>query len=283
MKMVRALTGIVFSCAAFTALAVPPEIAEQAEAATQQFDIDMPGGDQAVFGFAPAPEPLSFRGPNPTEDEVGDADSFGRSVTYLGVKQMQTVSLQSDCTGIPPDAGPCVTLPVDLSQTTVVDESDLAIFELPRRATKSLICFNVTMFSNWNWQNTTGVQEFAVMTVNPSFQIQSDVLNDPALIDPVSGLPFNGELFPAGALSLSTLLEFRSLDAGEFELKAPRLARDCTGGLISKRVLTDTYGLTDRQVRDFFRGPLTISFGVRGNISSVTNASFSYGVRLYGD
>ena len=136
------------------------------------------------------------------------------------------------------------------------------------------------MFAQWFWQNTTGAQEFAIMTVNPTFQIESDVLN--GLTDP-DGNPFNGKLYALGPAGLSTFLQYRSLDAGEYELNAPRLARDCTGGLVSTRVLVDAFGLTEKQAKDFFKGPLTVSFGVRGSISSVTDASFSYGIRLYGD
>lgn len=296
MQLSRAITGILSLCAVTTAYAVPPEFAAQADVIRQQHDADMlqrsqafmnsgPGaaapsaGPSAGAGFAPGPAPLA---PNPTEDDVGDVDSYGEEVIYLGVQQTESVSLQADCTGVPTDFGACIELPADLSQNTSVDEMDLATFVLPKKSTDSLICFTLTMFSSWSWINTTGASEFASMTVNPTFQIENDELN--GLIDPNSGLPFNGQLFPNGPSGLSTFFEFRNLEAGDFEFSAPRLARDCTGGLISQRVLKSVYGLTDKQARDFFKKQETrVTFGVRGNISSVDSANFSYGIRLYGD
>ena len=37
---------------------------------------------------------------------TGDADSFGRSMKYLGVAQTLTVELLPDCTGTSPDSAP---------------------------------------------------------------------------------------------------------------------------------------------------------------------------------
>ncbi len=51
----------------------------------------------------------------PTDAEVGDANSFGRDVKWLGLLQSGSVSFQSDCTPAPGDPPPgpddrCVTL-----------------------------------------------------------------------------------------------------------------------------------------------------------------------------
>ncbi len=294
MQLSRAITGILSLCAVTTAYAVPPEFAAEAQIIKEQHDADMiqrinafirnsPSAGASVapgFSVAPGPAPAA---PAPTEDGVGDVESFGKNVIFLGVKQTENVSLQADCSAVDPaDPGACVELPVDLSQNTNVDEAEVARFVLPKRSTKSLICFTVTMFSSWNWINTTGGSEFASMTVNPTFQIENDVLI--GLTDPNTGLPFNGQLFVNGAAGLSTYFQFRNLEAGDFEFNAPRLGRDCTGGLISQRVLRDVYGLTDRQAKDFFKKEETrIIFGVRGNVSSVDSANYSYGIRLYGD
>ncbi len=294
MQLSRVITGILSLCAVTTVYAVSPEYAAQADVIKQQNDADMMQRSNAFtrsapsvgtsvgpsISFGPGPAPLA---PNPTEDDVGDVDSFGKNVIFLGVKQTANVSLQADCSGVDPtDPGACIELPADLSQNTSVDETEVATFVLPKKSTNSLICFTVTMFSSWNWINTTGASEFASMTVNPRFQIENDTLN--GLTDPNTGLPFNGQLFTNGPSGLSTFFQFRNLEAGDFEFNAPRLGRDCTAGLISQRVLRDVYGLTDKQARDFFKKEETrVIFGVRGNISSVDSANFSYGIRLYGD
>src|SRR5262245_16762007 len=37
-----------------------------------------------------------------TDDDVGDADSFGRNVTYLGLAQTMSISVQDDCSASDP-------------------------------------------------------------------------------------------------------------------------------------------------------------------------------------
>jgi len=217
--------------------------------------------------------------PAVTEESVGDPDSFGRAQTYLGVTQAG-VTLLADCTGVPPDAAvPCITLnPAPAS--TSVDESDLAMIELPGKATNSLMCFTFTPFASWNWSNDTGSQQTAEMFLRPAVRIESEVLDDPGLIDPNTGLPFNGVLFDQ---TVSTFLQSRTLAVGETDFQFRATTRSCTGGLVNPRTLRDVYGLSDPLIEEFFKKPITVSFGVRGRVAMVTDASFSVGVRLYGD
>lgn len=221
----------------------------------------------------------TLKGSGPTDDEVGDSHSFGDEVVYLGVEQTETVSLQADCSGWPADTGACIELPADRSQTTAIDEFDLGSIELPGDATDSLLCFTITNFNQWEWRNTTGAMETARMTANMTIQIENDSLMG---LTNGSGVPFNGLLFPDGPVPLSTYHEIRSLGAGEFQFKFPGRTRTCTGGIVNYNML-EGEGLTDKQIKDFFKEPMTVTFGVRGDVSSVSFASFSYGVRLYGD
>lgn len=214
-----------------------------------------------------------------TEETVGDPYSFGRKKTYLGVVQTRPVSLRDDCTGHPAEAGPCVEI-VPAPGTTYVDEPDLGTIELPGRSTKSLLCFTFTPFAQWQWFNGTGSQQMARMALRPKVQIESDVLLDPSLIDPGTGLPFNGVLLES---TISTFYQMRTLEPNESDYQFQSVTRSCTGGLVNVRALRDSYGLSDRVIRDFFRNPITVRFGTYGSVSMVTDASFSVGVRLYGD
>jgi hypothetical protein len=79
----------------------------------------------------------------PTVEDVGDPDSFGRNVTYLGLAQTTVVTLTDDCTGSDPTIERCiVNQPAPLS--TNFNETDLATMNLPAKATKSLVCFAIT-------------------------------------------------------------------------------------------------------------------------------------------
>ena len=213
-----------------------------------------------------------------TEETVGDPYSFGREKTYLGVVQVRSVALRDDCTGYPPEA-PCVELG-PAPAVTFVDEMDLGTIELPRRATNSILCFTFTPFASWEWNNMTPSQQTAQMWLRPKVRIESEVLDDPSLIDPGTGLPFNGVLLET---TISTFLQSRTLDPNEYEMQFNATTRSCTGGLVNVRVLRDSYGLSDRVIREFFRNPITVSFGLYGQVSMVTSGSYSTGVRLYGD
>ncbi len=212
-----------------------------------------------------------------TEADVGDPDSFGRAQTYLGVTQGGVI-LRADCSGFPPEAH-CIELN-PAPATTFVDESDLALINLPGKATNSLLCFTFTPFANWNWFNGTGTQQEAQMFLRPRVRIESVVLEDPSLIDPTTGLPFAGVLFDN---PISTFLQNRTLDDGESDFQFRATTRSCTGGLVNKRTLRDLYGLSDAVIIEFFKQPITVSFGVLGSVSMVTDANYSVGVRLYGD
>jgi hypothetical protein len=86
----------------------------------------------------------------PTLEEVGDADSFGRNVTYLGLAQTLPVLIVDDCTGSDPAAERClVAQPPPL--ITNFDEADLATVNLPAKATKSLVCFALTPLLSVSW------------------------------------------------------------------------------------------------------------------------------------
>jgi hypothetical protein len=214
-----------------------------------------------------------------TVEAVGDPDSFGRAQTYLGLVQTRTVQLAEDCTGYPPEAGPCIELE-PAPALTHVEELDLGVIELPGRSTHSLLCFTMAPFARWEWSNDTGVRQMAFMFLRPAFRIESHVLDDPSLVDPGTGLPFNGFLTEG---TVTTFLQNWTLDPGEVDAQCHAETRACTGGLFSERVLRDVYGLPDSVIRDFFRNPIAVTIGARGFVSMMSWTSISVGVRLYGD
>ena len=117
------------------------------------------------------------------------------------------------------------------------------------------------------------------MLLRPSVRIESEVLDDPSLVDPVSGLPFNGVLMES---TVSTFLQYRSLEPGETDTQFHITTRSCIGGFASERQLRGL-GFSDAVIRDFYNNPITLTFGVRGSVSMVDSANYSVGIRLYGD
>lgn len=218
----------------------------------------------------------------PTVEEVGDADSFGRDVIYLGNAQTGIVALQDDCTPDPTaPPGPtdrCIVLNAQPSATSWMEDG-LATLQLPADSTKSLICFALTPSVNYEFNNLTGAaQPNARFTGRALITIENEVLDDPTLIDPGTGLPYGGKM----QLGLSTYSESRSIAAGEREQKSMFLSRHCIGGLVSKRSLVGS-GLSETQAKQFFKKPMKFTFGSSGTVQMVDFANYFYGIRLYGD
>ena len=214
----------------------------------------------------------------PTVDDVGDPDSFGKNVTWLGLAQTQGVTVTADCTGSDPTVERCITAAAPPAFTSF-DEADLAMINLPAKATKSLICFTLTPSVNVFWQNPLATPANARFSASASINIDNPVLDDPSLINPNTGLPFGGTL----ALGLSTFHDTHTLQPGEVDSKVLFMSRGCIAGLVSKRALVESYGLTETQAKDFFKKPMTLRFGARGTVALQDFATYFYGIRLYGD
>jgi len=214
----------------------------------------------------------------PTPEDVGDADSFGKNVIYLGLAQTMGVTLVDDCTGSDPTVERCI-VQNPAPAPTAFDETGLATMNLPAKATKTLMCFALTPFINVSWNNFTAVQQTARFNATAVITIDNEVLDDPALIDPGTGLPFGGVL----TLGLSTWRNTHSIAPGQFEQESSTQSRNCIAGIISKRALVESYGLTENQAKEFFKKPMTLTFGARGSVSMSDFTSYFYGIRLYGD
>jgi hypothetical protein len=211
-------------------------------------------------------------------EDVGDADSFGRNVTYLGLAQTLAVTLADDCSGSDPTLERCIVNNPAPSPTSF-DEADLAAVNLPAKATKSLICFGFTPFITVNWENFSASPQVASFSATGLINIENEVLDDPALIDPGTGLPFGGVL----QLGLSTWHNTHTIQPGELESERSSQTRSCIAGIVSKRSLVENFGLTETQATQFFKKPMTIRFGARGSAQSSSFTNYFYGIRLYGD
>ncbi len=210
---------------------------------------------------------------------VGDSNSFGRNVRYLGVAQTGTITFSSDCSTVSTEEGDrCVALNPAPSVTTF-NEDDLARIDLPANAANSLICFALTPYVDFEFHNGTGVpQSDAMFLTRAQVTVENEVLNDPTVVDS-SGFPFGGSFIT----NLRMYSESRSLAVNERAERSMSLSRDCVGGLLSKTFLTDGLGLTEAQANAFFAHPTTLRFGSTGSVSLLDSGTTYYGIRLYGD
>jgi hypothetical protein len=214
-----------------------------------------------------------------------DSDSFGRSVKFDGLMQSGVVTLLDDCTPEPgePPPGPddrCVVLN-PAPAATAFDFADIGRLTIPGRSANSLLCHWLSPIVFYSFQNPTGVfQPNATFRLIPYVVVESEVLDDPALIDPTTGLPFGGQLETGFAATYS---DAQSLDPGQRATRRFSLSRVCINGFLSKSALMEVYGLTEAQAKQVFKRDMTLRFGLRGNAALVSGASVLYGLRVVGD
>ncbi len=212
-----------------------------------------------------------------------DTDSFGRNVQFDGLLQSGTVSLQSDCTPDPSNPlGPddrCVVLNAAPGSTTF-DLPNIGRLTIPGKSAHSLLCHWLTPIAYYSFQNGTGSSANANFRLAPYVIVQSSVLSDPSLIDPTTGLPFNGQLQTAFA---ATYQDSQSLDPGQTATRRFSETRVCIGGFLSKQLLMQTYGLTNAQANAVFHNDITLQFGLGGTAALVDSGYVIYGLRVVGD
>ena len=212
---------------------------------------------------------------------MGDPDSFGRNLHFLGVAQTGLVSFTTGC--LPPDPlfpdDRCVEVNPSPAPTSA-QFNDIGRINLPAKASNSLLCHSITSFPVWNAANFSGAPGLMRFQHGASFTIENPVLDDPGLIDPTTGVPFGGKL---EAVFGSLTLEMHTMQPGDQEFKHHVDTRFCLGGLIGKAVLIDIYGLTGAQADDFFKKPMTIRLNLALRTQLIDDASVLYGLRLFGD
>jgi hypothetical protein len=165
-----ALAGLAAALASLIAYASP---AQRGPGAEPSADL-LPSSRQRILsatasGAVPA-SPIGAAAA-PTIEEVGDVDSFGRAVRWLGVTQMDVVL--SDACPVPggnPEAA-CVVLNPAPASTAFAFE-DVARIELPGKAADSLLCHWLSPFLNIEWNNPTAVPATARLTYQPTLTVR---------------------------------------------------------------------------------------------------------------
>lgn len=214
--------------------------------------------------------------------DVGDADSFGRNVRWLGLLSYSGLVLREDCTPQEGDPENMQCMQVNPAQvgSQFGQFVDVARMTLPGRSTNSFLCHWLTPTISGAFNNATGYDDRNPrLAVLPSLTVENTALNAPGLVDPETGLPLNGKM----EVFLSSNHVIGHLDANEQMPLRYTASRTCIGGYVSKQQLMGYYGLTEAQATDFFRNPTTIRLNLQVIASQVQYGNVSYGARFVGD
>jgi hypothetical protein len=226
----------------------------------------------------------ALRAAPPTAAEVGDVDSFGHNAQYMGAKS-GFITLSPACTPAPPPVPPatanddqCFTLAPAPAQTNF-DAEDILRIKLPKKATRTIIFPALNFFINYQLQNTTGVfQSQGLFAFTAVVSIESDVLLDPSIIDPQTGLPANGKLVSQFSYAFR---DDRSMNVNDRQRLRETLVRVGNAGINKSQLVG--MGLSESVVDDLFKSSMTIRMSVTGNAKLVTDASITCNMRLFGD
>ena len=216
----------------------------------------------------------------PTDADVGDAASFGRNVRWLGLTAAY-VQASTDCPAIvAEDPGALCQQISDLAVNTPFAFNDIASIKLPANASNSLLCHWFSPRLSVTFFNPTAYPVPGRYSYNPTLTVENPVLNDAAMTDATTGLPFNGKLTTSMSASESVQVVV------DPAIPISQNLRDsvvCQAGLLSKKALVETYGLTATQANSFFASPTTVRLNVSGSSRFVDYALYSFGLRIVGD
>lgn len=220
-----------------------------------------------------------LRAAPPTAEDVGDVGSFGHNAQYMGVAS-GFINLSASCV---PDPSPtpndqCFNL-APAPALTAFDAQNILRIKLPKKATRTIIYPALNFFINYQLENTTGVfQPQGVFSYSALLTIESDVLLDPSIIDPGTGLPANGKL--VGQFSY-IYRDDRSMDTNDRQRLRETLVRVGNAGINKGQLISQ--GLAPAVVDDLFKSEMTIRMSVTGTARLVTDASITCNMRLFGD
>ena len=215
-----------------------------------------------------------------TDEDVGDAASFGRNVRWLGVIS-NFVYANQDCASLLAEDPTLLCQPItDTVALTQFNFTDIARITLPANATNSLLCHWFSPRVTVSFFNPTGAPVPGRFSYNPTLTVENPVLADPALIDPTTGAPFNGKLTTSMSASESVQVV---VDPGFPVSQNLRDSVVCQAGLISRKALVETYGLTAAQAASFFASPTMVRLNISGSSRYVEYSAYSLGLRIVGD
>lgn len=245
---------------------------QPAAASTAASGVHSSQGMGARMAAKPAP-PLTI-------EDVGDLDSFGRNVRWLGVAA-GVVQTSTDCASIlADDPGALCQQINDLAINTAFAFNDIARIRLPANASNSLLCHWFSPRVAVTFFNPNASPVLGRYSYSPTLTVENPVLDDPALIDASTGAPFNGKLTTSMSASESMQVV---VDPAFPITQNLRDSAVCQAGLISRRALVETYGLTAAQAVNFFANPTTVRLNVSGSSRFVDYTFYSFGLRIVGD
>lgn len=214
----------------------------------------------------------------PSPLDVGEPDSFGKNAKFMGTVTAGIVYLDNDCAPItlgPDDRCIVVDPATPLPLTTF---NDIGRITIPGKAVDNVLYSIANHTVNAIFTNGGPATVQGRLGYVPSITIESEALNNPALIDPTTGLPFNGSFTTTG---LGTLTETRTVAPGPSEVMTNSYTRANTTGF--SRTFFAALGLPDNVVNQIYKKPMTLKLNVRVSGQRLSGGVITYSIRFLGN
>jgi hypothetical protein len=228
--------------------------------------------------------------------DFNDTASFGKNAKFLGSLYAGTLYVFRSCdpqvlldewqlTLAPDDHCIVHTSTTPMATTTVFDP--VWQITIPANSVDNVIYpmlnntvgYDAASSAQWAPPGNGYLTGFASIRYTPVVTIESSALNDPAAIDPTSGLPMNG----AYTTSLAgTRVKGFAVNADDFFSENDSYASVAGRGF--SRTYFAALGLPQNVINNLFKRSMTLKFGIRADVNGpVQQAFFSYQFRLLGN
>jgi hypothetical protein len=215
-----------------------------------------------------------------THADVGDADSFGRNARWLGAHTMR-IALSPTCPRAGAPAGEFCHPIGNVSAASNFGFASPDPIRLPAGASTSLLCHWMSPILDISFQNSLSTRRNGTFWLRPRATIVSDALNDPGSVSSITGQPYGGKLVIE--MYSHTIVKGRSIEPGASWREAERDSQICIGGLINRRALIETYGMSEELADKLFKSPMQVHFALTGGLQHVSAGYITFGTRLTGD
>jgi hypothetical protein len=218
--------------------------------------------------------------------DVGEPDSFGKGVKFLGTARTGVVYVYRSC-------DPAVLL-ADLELTLGPDDrciahtvgtgtangtfNDLGRITIPGRSADNTIYFIINRTIDNEFQNEFSNEIPTFFRFSPTLTIESSALNDPAAVDPTTGNPLNGVLTVS---AFGTRIFNNSIQPGTFETSYDQSSAAASTGFA--RTYFAALGLPPHVINQLYRRPMTIKLGMKVSVRGVWFGQYGYSMRFTGN
>jgi hypothetical protein len=175
-----------------------------------------------------------------------------------------------------------ICLPLSASGTGSFPNVEIATVAVSASFGRSTLCANPNAQAIYAFRNrSTTVDDISTYSINYRYEIQSAVLADPLLINPRTGMPFDGKI------SFSPLSVFTDQDFLGPQQRVTRTQKisslDCAITLLSHSMLVNSYGLSATDAQRVMSQALTVRLFISANLIATDGGSYGMQLRIMGD